>query len=119
MRPYTSASFSAESSGDAQLEVRKMTTSILARNRPADTRRTRDAANWLGLAASPTFALMAWVSTNDAQSMLCVSEPGPLPIGGMTLMYLMMSFFHLSPWIRLVPTLWRHCMQSTAQVQGD
>ncbi|MBX9462190.1 MAG: hypothetical protein KL840_04395 [Aquamicrobium sp.] len=96
-----------------------MTTSILARNRPADTRRTRDAANWLGLAASPTFALMAWVSTNDAQSMLCVSEPGPLPIGGMTFMYLLMSFFHLSPWIRLVPALRRQRMQSTAQVQGD
>jgi hypothetical protein len=62
---------------------------------------------------------MAWVSTNDAQSMLCVSEPSSLPIGGMTFMYLLMSFFHLSPWMKLVPTLWRQSMQSTAQVQGD
>lgn len=96
-----------------------MTTSILARNRPADTRRTRDAANCLGLAASPTFALMAWVSANDMQSMPCVSEPGHLPISGMAFMYLLMSLFHLSPWLKLVPALSRQRMQSTAQVQGD
>ncbi len=96
-----------------------MTTSILARNRPADTRRTRDAAHWLGLAASPTFALMAWVWANDMQGMLCMSEPGILSISGMAFMYLLMSFFYLSPWLKLVLVLSRRRMQSVSQIQRD
>lgn len=96
-----------------------MTTSILKRNPPADTRPTRDAANCLGLAASPTFALMAWVSANDTQNMLCVSEPGLLSFGGMAVMYLLMSLFHLPPWLKLVAALSRQRMQSTRQLEGD
>lgn len=96
-----------------------MTTFILARNRRADTRRTRDAADCLGLTASPTFALMAWVSTYDMQAMLCSSGPGILPIGGMAFMYLLMSFFHLSPWLKLASPLARQVTQPASQVQGD
>jgi hypothetical protein len=51
----------------------------------------RDVANCLGLAASSTFALMARVRANDMQSVLCVSEPGHLPIGDMTFMHLLTS----------------------------
>ncbi len=62
----------------------------------------RGAAGWLGLAASPTFALMAWIAANDAPSIaLCSSGSSMLPINGMTAMYMLMSLFHLSPWLKL------------------
>ena len=64
--------------------------------------RARGAAAWLALAASPTFALMAWIAANDAPPIaLCSSGSGIMPIGGMTAMYLLMSLFHLSPWLTL------------------
>lgn len=82
-----------------------MTTSIVARRRLPDARPFRHASSGLGLAASPVFALMAWVCANDAQTMLCASAPGTLPIGGMAFMYLLMSFFHLPPWLKLAPAV--------------
>jgi hypothetical protein len=96
-----------------------MTTSRPARERPTDTRQPRDAAKWLGLAASPTFALMTWVSANDAQSMICASEPGILPLGGMAFMYLLMSLFHLSPWLNLAGELSRKRTQPPSQGRGN
>jgi hypothetical protein len=57
---------------------------------------------WLALAASPTFALMGLIAANDApRHMLCSSGSGLLPIDGMTAMYLLMSLFHLPPWLKL------------------
>jgi hypothetical protein len=62
----------------------------------------RGAAGWLGLAASPTFALMAWIAANDAPPhAFCSSGSSFLPIDGMTAMYGLMSLFHLSPWLKL------------------
>jgi hypothetical protein len=63
------------------------------------------AAGWLGLAAAPTFALMAlWtVFFNDQATMLCMAIPSSSPINGMTVMYLLMSFFHCGPWLKLLP----------------
>jgi len=59
-------------------------------------------AGWLALAASPTFAAMAWIAAAETPAMpLCSAAPGVLPIDGMTAMYLLMSLFHLSPWLRL------------------
>ncbi|WP_081750600.1 hypothetical protein [Paracoccus pantotrophus] len=58
------------------------------------------AAGWLALAAAPCFAVMAWITA--ASPALCLSGPGPLPLDGMTTMYLLMSLFHLPPWLRLV-----------------
>ncbi|MBZ9797682.1 hypothetical protein [Mesorhizobium sp. ES1-4] len=63
-------------------------------------------ADWLCLAAAPTFALMALLSClqgGDA-AMLCM---GASPLSGPTLtgmpaMYLMMSAFHLAPWLRVI-----------------
>jgi hypothetical protein len=78
-----------------------MTTSTATRKADAPTWRARDAAAWLGFAAAPTFALMAWIEATAPQTMMCASAPGMLPIGGMALMYLLMSFFHLSPWLNL------------------
>jgi hypothetical protein len=79
-----------------------MTTSSAANKASESDWQARGAAGWLALAASPTFALMAWVGANDAPRMaLCSSSSSILPIGGMTAMYLLMSFFHLSPWLKL------------------
>jgi hypothetical protein len=79
-----------------------MTTLSVANNAMAKLRQTHGASGWLGLAASPTFALMAW---NEAHSIaLCSSASHTLPIGGMTAMYLLMSLFHLPSWLKLAPT---------------
>jgi hypothetical protein len=59
-------------------------------------------AGWLSLAASPTFALMAAVAANDyASGVFCSLNRSPFPVNGMAAMYLLMSFFHLSPWLKL------------------
>jgi hypothetical protein len=61
-----------------------------------------DMAGWLGFAATPTFALMAGVSAASAPGMSMCSVASPLvPINDMALMYLLMSVFHLSPWLKL------------------
>ena len=59
---------------------------------------------WLGLAAAPTFALMAlWTVFFSGQpDMLCMATQGSSPMSGMTVMYLLMSAFHSSPWLKLI-----------------
>jgi hypothetical protein len=62
----------------------------------------RVAAEWLGLAAAPTFATMALMTAalgGGAES-FC-SAHGSL-MSGMAPMYLMMSAFHAGPWLRLI-----------------
>jgi hypothetical protein len=67
---------------------------------------TLSMADWLCLAAAPTFALMALLTcifSGDA-AMLCMgSSPltGP-SLTGMPAMYLLMSAFHLAPWLRVI-----------------
>ena len=64
--------------------------------------RTRGATGWIGLAASPTFALMAWIAATDAPRMtVCSGASDMLPLDGMAWMYLLMSLFHVSPWLKL------------------
>jgi hypothetical protein len=79
-----------------------MTTSSATTKANATAGQPRGATRWLALAASPTFALMAWISANDPPSMaFCSSGSDFLPLDGMTVMYLLMSLFHLSPWLKL------------------
>ncbi|MFW8585193.1 hypothetical protein ACOJBM_10745 [Rhizobium beringeri] len=60
------------------------------------------AADWLSLAAAPTFAIMALLTAmTDSVDMICTTTPDAFPIGGMVPMYLLMSGFHLAPWLRL------------------
>jgi hypothetical protein len=60
-------------------------------------------AKWLRLAATPTFAIMALLTGLDGSPMyrLCSSGSGTL-LSGMVPMYLLMSAFHLPPWLKLV-----------------
>jgi len=57
-------------------------------------------ADLLGLAASPTFAIMALLTgvSGDSHDMLCSAGRE----AGMVLMYLLMSAFHSSSWLRLI-----------------
>ncbi|OHV25081.1 hypothetical protein EOS93_24420 [Rhizobium sp. RMa-01] len=60
------------------------------------------AADWLSLAAAPTFALMALLTAaTGSADMVCTTTQNAFPIGGMVVMYLLMSSFHLTPWLRL------------------
>jgi len=62
------------------------------------------AAGWLGLAAAPTFAVMALLScvTGGDADMMCSAAHGVLPLSGMVPMYVLMSAFHLAPWLKLI-----------------
>src|SRR5262249_34307978 len=83
--------------------VKAMTTRMLR------TREHRLAAvsvgvgDWLRFAAAPTFAIMALqaiVFGGGAPDVLCARAASPL--SGMVAMYLLMSVFHLAPWLRLL-----------------
>jgi hypothetical protein len=64
----------------------------------------RHLARWLGLAATPTFAIMAVLTAvlgGGPADMLCAAGHGSL-LGGMVPMYLLMSAFHSAAWLRLI-----------------
>jgi len=73
-----------------------------AANKGSATWRARGLDRWLALAAAPTLALMAGIAANDAPAALCASGSRLMPIDSMASMYLVMSLFHLSPWLKLV-----------------
>jgi hypothetical protein len=61
-------------------------------------------AEWLCLAATPTFAILALMtalSGGSAMHGLC-SSVSWASLGGMTPMYLLMSAFHSPPWLKLI-----------------
>ena len=62
------------------------------------------AAGWLGLAAAPTFAVMALLScvTGGDADMMCSAAHAVSPLSGMVPMYVLMSAFHLAPWLKLI-----------------
>jgi hypothetical protein len=62
-------------------------------------------ADWLCLAAAPTFAIMALLTSvlgGGQPGMLCAAMPGVSPLSSMVTMYLLMGAFHLAPWLRLL-----------------
>ena len=70
----------------------------------------RVAAAWLSLAAAPTFAVMALLTGihgADIPDMLCSAARHPSPLNGMVPMYLLMSAFHLAPWLKLISPRYR------------
>ena len=63
------------------------------------------AAHGLSLAAAPAFAIMALATAqNDgAADILCSgAHDASSPLGGMTLMYALMSVVHMAPWLKLI-----------------
>ena len=63
------------------------------------------AAGWLCLAAAPTFAIMALLTGvlgGGPMAMMCSTAPDASPLSGMAAMYLLMSAFHLTPWLKLI-----------------
>lgn len=66
------------------------------------TAATLGVADWLSLAATPTFAAMALLTAvSDGSDMLCMAAKDTSPFSGMALMYLLMTAFHFTPWLRL------------------
>jgi len=62
------------------------------------------AADWLSLAAAPTFAIMALLTAvlgGGPMDALC-SAARDAPLSGMVPMYLLMSAFHLTPWLKRI-----------------
>lgn len=70
----------------------------------------RRTADWLCLAAAPTFALMALLTVpgDGAGDMLCSAAHRTSPLNGMAVMYLLMSAFHAAPWLRRLRALGGH-----------
>jgi hypothetical protein len=62
-------------------------------------------ADWLSLAAAPTFAIMALLTGvlgGGSPDMLCSAKQDGSPLGGMIPMYVLMSAFHSAPWLKLI-----------------
>jgi len=63
------------------------------------------AADWLCLAAAPTFAVMALstgIQGSGQPEIFCSAMHSASPLGGMVPMYVLMAAFHLSPWLKLI-----------------
>jgi hypothetical protein len=68
-----------------------------------DAMAARHLAGWLGLAATPSFAVMAVLTAlgGAPADMLCSAGHGSL-LDGMVPMYLLMSAFHSAAWLKLI-----------------
>jgi hypothetical protein len=73
-------------------------------------------ADWLGLAAAPAFAIMALLTRlldSGPRDMLCAAAHDASPLAGMVPMYVLMSVFHLAPWLKLISN-----RRSRRRIQG-
>ena len=69
---------------------------------------TPGATDWIGLAAAPTFALMALLTASPGvgpDGMVCSAGHSGFLLSGMVPMYLLMSAFHTAPWLKMVSSL--------------
>jgi hypothetical protein len=92
---------------EAAHEVRmsRLPAALNEMGRPAASGAALRTADWLNLAAAPTFAVMALLTAvpgDGPLDALCAAARGASPLGGMTVMYLLMSAFHAAPWLRLI-----------------
>ncbi|WP_207792108.1 hypothetical protein [Siccirubricoccus phaeus] len=62
----------------------------------------RRAADGLGLAAAPGFALMALLAAAPGPAAALCGGAMASPLQGMAAMYLLMSLVHAAPWLRLL-----------------
>ena len=63
------------------------------------------AADWVCLAAAPTFAIMALLTAvvgGGPAEMPCAPAQDASPLGGMVPMYVLMSAFHSAPWLKRI-----------------
>jgi hypothetical protein len=62
------------------------------------------ASNCVRLADAPTFAIMALLTAvvGTPKDLLCATAHDSSPLTGMVAMYVLMSIFHLLPWLRLI-----------------
>lgn len=57
--------------------------------------------DWLHLAATPAFALMALLTAVPGSArMTCIRMAGSSPLDSMGFMYLLMAVFHATPWMK-------------------
>ena len=75
-------------------------------------------AGRLGFAAAPIFALMAGISAAGSPGMTMCSAT-IVPINDMALMYLLMSFFHLPPWLKLLSARSQRRNNPVTRTEGD
>jgi hypothetical protein len=76
---------------------------------PRDKSAALRATDWLALGASPSFALMAALTrffSDGAHEILCSVASHAWVLSGMAPMYVLMSLFHLTPWLNLI-SRWR------------
>ena len=83
-----------------------------------NTRKGRRAADWLCLAAAPSFAIMALLSGMSSADLhgICGAMQSSSPLSGMTGMYLLMSAFHSAPWLNLLTATRRRVWGRLAEV---
>ncbi|CAN7256227.1 hypothetical protein LJR220_001095 [Bradyrhizobium sp. LjRoot220] len=82
-------------------ETQAVTRGSASNSRDNGTTAIISAADFLYLAAAPTFAIMALLTSvfgGGSLDALC----GASPLSGMVPMYLLMSAFHLAPWLKLL-----------------
>jgi hypothetical protein len=80
------------------------------------------AADWLGLAAAPTFAIMTLLTAvlgGGQPEILCSTAEHSSPLSGMVPMYLLMSAFHSPPWLELISSRQNGARRGLIQSRSD